>query len=178
MDDIFKIAYDLSQLKFENLSTLINTTDTSDTVQNLGQSGFIIEFLESLPIICILGVIANVINIAVFVNPRMQDRSFKYMLVNSISDCIYLLFFLTDYYILKQFCDSCAITKTFTAQMFFFLVDDYFSSVCAFFCILIDIAMSLERMFIVMNKKICDPPYTVVMAICCVTSFRKFKLKL
>ncbi len=162
-----------------NSSSFINlsNTNTTELAKSLSQaSGFIQEFLEALPIICIIGVVTNVINIAVFLNPRMQDRSFKFMLANSVSDCIYLIFFLTDYYILKAYCNDCEITKTYTAQMFFFLVDDYFSSVCAFFCILIDITMSLERLFIVTNKKLCSPPYLLIMFICSVASFRKLQV--
>ena len=39
-----------------------------------------------LPLVCLFGVFANILNIIVFLNPKMKDISFKYMLVISISD--------------------------------------------------------------------------------------------
>ena len=102
--------------------------------------------IEALPIICIFGVITNLINVGIFLNPRLNDQSFKYMLANSVSDLIYVTLFLIDYYVFKE-------STTYTAQMFFLLVDDYFSSSCAFFAILTDLILSLERLMIVTNKR-------------------------
>lgn len=109
--------------------------------------------IEALPIICIFGVITNLINIGIFLNPRLNDQSFKYMLANSVSDLIYVTLFLVDYYVFKEFCFDCDISNTYTAQMFYFLVDDYFSSSCAFFAILTDLVLSFERLMIVTNKR-------------------------
>ena len=156
-----------------------NNNDTSNGTTNITVPGDISGsdeigalFLQIASIICIIGVFTNLINISVFVNPRLNDRSFKYMLVNSIIKIVFLSFFIIDYYILKEFCSDCEVTFTYGAQMFFFLVDDYFSSVCAIFCILIDIVMSLERLFVVLNKKyLSKMSYKVIMIVCLVASF-------
>ena len=155
-----------------NLSSisLSNTTTASENIF------FMPWILEMVPIICILGVITNLTNIIVFLNPLLHDRTFKYMLANSISDLIYLSFFITDFYFLGEFCTKeCPITGTFAAQMFFFLVDDYFSSVCAFFCLLVDIVLSLERLFLVKNKPyLTQISQAIVIPVCIVISLGKF----
>lgn len=155
----------------------ITISDPGGTVplQSGSDIVFIDWILNMMPIICIIGVCTNLINIVVFLNPLLYDRSFKYMLANSISALIYLTFFIIDFYILKEFCDSgCDISYTHHAQMFFFLVDDYFSSVCAFFCILIDIILSMERLFVVKNKPyLAKIPQGIVIPFCLVISFGK-----
>jgi hypothetical protein len=110
--------------------------------------------LTPLALICFFGVLTNLINITVFVNPRITDKCFKYMLVNSISDMVYLSLFLVVYYIPMHFCVAkCQIgSYSYTAQLLFFLFDDYFSSTLAFFNILTDILLSLKRLMIVTNK--------------------------
>ncbi len=110
--------------------------------------------LTPLALICFFGVLTNLINITVFVNPRITDKCFKYMLVNSISDMVYLSLFLVVYYIPMHFyITKCQIgSYSYTAQLLFFLVNDYFSSTLAFFTILTDILLSLKRLMIVTNK--------------------------
>jgi hypothetical protein len=103
--------------------------------------------VQLLPAICIFGVLTNFINIVVFCNSKLSDRSFKYMLTNSVSDSIYLGLYLFDYYVLE------AGRGKYKAQLLFFLVDDYFSSVFAFFSILNDIFLSAERLALVTNKR-------------------------
>ncbi len=113
--------------------------------------------LIPLALVCLFGVITNLINVMVFVNPRITDKCFKYMLASSISDFIYLSLFLIDYFILHLFCVSRCFTvshssHSYTVQLIFFLVNDYFSSSLAFFNILTDILLSLKRLMIVTNK--------------------------
>lgn len=118
------------------------------------------EFLESvsrlcielLPLICVFGVLTNLVNIIVFCQSKLSDRSFKYMLSNSISDSIYLGLYLFNYYVLDAGGES-GVTGNYSGQLFFRLVDDYLSSVFAFFSILNDIFLSAERLALVTNKR-------------------------
>ena len=134
-----------------SLTRSLNSSNLTSPIVESDPSGSSVYF-ESLPFICVFGVITNIINIIVFLSPKLTDRSFRYMLANSISCIIYLGFFIIDFWVLKEFCADCEISKTKYSQIFFFLVDDYFSSVCAFFCIITDLVLTLERLFIVKNK--------------------------
>ena len=39
-----------------------------------------------IPMVCLLGVVTNFLNITVFFHPKMADISFKYMLIASLAD--------------------------------------------------------------------------------------------
>ena len=62
-----------------NSTQFINSTITFNTYSSL------LPYLP-LPLVCLFGIITNSLNIAVFLNPKMKDSSFKYMLIISISD--------------------------------------------------------------------------------------------
>ena len=53
------------------------------------------------PLLCIIAVITNSLNVGVFINPKMKDTSFKYSLCISISEVFYAgistLIFVTFY---------------------------------------------------------------------------------
>ena len=88
-------------------------------------------------------------NIAVFTMSKMKDSSFKYMLATSVSDFFYSIFELVYFLIL---CDDCKLKTKYFSQIYKFLIDDYFTSSLAIFCILVDIVLSIQRYFILINK--------------------------
>lgn len=49
------------------------------------QATLLLPYLP-LPLVCLIGVITNALNIVVFLNPKMKDISFKYMLAISVAD--------------------------------------------------------------------------------------------
>ena len=68
---------------------------------------------------CIFGTITNAICIAVFLNPKMKDISFKYMLAQSVSDLyLFLLLFSPLYFCLTN-------EISFAVQLYFMILDNY-----------------------------------------------------
>lgn len=129
------LDFTLRNLNFECPSRNDTSCELLEAVSRLS--------VELLPLICMFGVLTNLINIIVFCQPKLSDRSFKYMLSNSINDSIYLGLYLFNYYVLDA--GGSGVTGNYSGQLFFRLVDDHFSKVFAFFSILNDIFLSTER---------------------------------
>ena len=104
-----------------------------------------------LILICLLGIFANSVNIAVFVMPKMKDSSFKYMLATSISNMFYLKLTLIGFLIS---CDSCTLKSSYFTQLYLILVDDYLTSVLAIFSIITDNILSIQRYLILVNNSL------------------------
>lgn len=123
----------------------MNSTVSSTKIE------FSINFInEKISIfLCLFGVFTNSLNIAVFTMSKMKDSSFKYMLATSVSDFFYSIFELVYFLIL---CDDCKLKTKYFSQIYKFLIDDYFTSSLAIFCILVDIVLSIQRYFILINK--------------------------
>jgi hypothetical protein len=103
-----------------------------------------------LPAICIFGFITNLINIIVFLNSKMKDISFKYLLAISISDLLYL--FLLSYSFIVQ-CNDCPLHNTYFTQLYDFIFFHYIATCLAIFCILTEIILSLIRHSVLINEK-------------------------
>ena len=85
-----------------------------------------------LPAICIFGFLNNLINIIVFLNSKMKDISFKYLLAISISDLLYL--FSLSYLFISQ-CVDCPLHNTYFTHLYDFILFHYFAPSLAIFCI-------------------------------------------
>ena len=130
--------------------------DTSNHTSNLiYQSLFIRLFI--LPPVCILGVIANFLNIIVFSNKKMKDISFKYMLFISINDFIYLGFCA---YTSVVICNNCPLSTEYSTQLYHIIIEQYFTSCQAMFSIFADIFLSIHRSLILLNKPLYSKEFT------------------
>lgn len=106
--------------------------------------------LIPIPVVSIIGIFTNGLNIAVFMNHRMKNSTFKYMFVISINDFIYL----TLCSILSiDFCNNCSVKYTYVYSFYLLYIDDYLTSCLAIYCILIEIVISYQRYSIITNKK-------------------------
>ena len=105
------------------------------------------------PVVCIFGVIANGLNIAVFLNSKMQDVSFRYMLAISVSDLIYLVL---CSYVSFLSCTDCSFTNNYATAFYSIVIDDYLTSCLGIFALFLDITLSLQRFFILKNKPFCN----------------------
>ena len=103
-----------------------------------------------LPAICIFGFLNNLINIIVFLNSKMKDISFKYLLAISISDLLYLL--LLSYSFIVQ-CNDCPLHNTYFTQFYDFIIFHYIATCLAIFSILTEIILSLIRHSVLINEK-------------------------
>ncbi len=101
------------------------------------------------PLLCIIAVITNSLNVGVFINPKMKDTSFKYSLCISISEVFYAgistLIFVT-------FCNDCQINKSYLVQVYI-IYQALIARTLALFCVFCDIVLSIERYMILKNKK-------------------------
>jgi len=104
-----------------------------------------------IPAICIFGFLTNLTNIAVLLNPKMKDISFKYILATSISDLIYYDLILESYSFFVL-CTDCPLHNTYFTQFYDFIIFDYIIPCMAVFCILADITLSLIRYSVLKNK--------------------------
>ncbi len=102
-----------------------------------------------LPAISIFGCITNLVNIAVLINPKMKDISFKYILVTCICD---LLFLMLGTYTFNTLCADCPLYHTYFTQFDDFIIVRYINISLTVFIILIEITVSLIRYSVLKNK--------------------------
>ena len=103
-----------------------------------------------IPLISSLGVITNLVNIMVFLNPKLKDQSFYYLLAYSCNDFVYLCISTINFY---SFCDNiCSLNDTLAYQVIKLFLISYFTSCLAICSILIEIFISFQRFFIFINK--------------------------
>ncbi len=102
-----------------------------------------------LPQINVFGIVTNVLTACVFLDRRMEDVTFKYMLATTVNDIFYLLF--TSWNI-NKYCTQCPLYSVYVTQIYLIYLNDWFTSSQALFNILIDIFISLHRYYILLNK--------------------------
>lgn len=99
----------------------------------------------------IFGMVTNLINISVFVHPRLKEDSYKFMLASSTSNFFYVTFFILGYVVLM--CD-CALNSSFFTALFSIAIIDYFTSCLAIFRIFIEITLTIKTYCILSNNTI------------------------
>lgn len=118
-------------------------------------------------IICALGSVSSLINISVLTNPRLKDTVYKYFLASSIIDLFYTVIIALKIFITcGTECDN--IRKNQLSTMVYILYfQDYLTSCFAINNILIEIFVSLQRFFIISNRKMMQhlKPLKVVLGI-------------
>lgn len=135
----------------------INSLATSDIIR-----------LIPIPLVTTFGAITNGLNIAVFANSKMQISTFRYMLATSINDFIYLTFCM---FLSLDYCVNCSSKTSYIYSVYLLLLDDYFTSCQAVYCILIEIVLSIQRYKIVTNKTSKEViPYKVVLTLLLIPS--------
>ena len=103
-----------------------------------------------IPTFCITGIITNIFNALVFLNPRMKDPSFKYMLAISISEIVYLS---SNSFLFVTYCENdCPINSFYSTQIYSLFIHEYVSRSMAIYNILVDIFLSIQRFMILKNK--------------------------
>jgi len=107
-------------------------------------------FLILIPVISLFGVITNGLNICVFLNPKMKDPTFKYMLAISVSNLFYTGLLSYGY---LSYCDECNLSHAYSTQLFKILVDYFICSALALFNIFIEILISFHRYFMLKNNE-------------------------
>ena len=126
-----------------------SSTATIDTV-----IGFIYTFV--IPCICAFGITTNVINIIVFSNKEMGDITYKYLKINACSNICYLSI---CFFLFMGRCGSfCTIDSSYVGVFFMYFFYSYAKGIPAIMTIIIQILVSVLRLGIVSNKKMCNLP--------------------
>lgn len=146
----------------------MNSTFSSNKTQynQMNFSIYNLSLLLMVPI-RIFGSITNLINAIIFRNKEFKDNVFKYLLINSISEFIYLFILnLTVFSYCGSFCGP-NIRESFYAKFILLYIDIYITSCLAMFSIFIELTVSLQRLLVVSNLNICKiikqgSPYLVM----------------
>jgi hypothetical protein len=100
----------------------------------------------------IIGVVTSLINAIIFSKTKMfKDKIFRYLLIHSIAEFFYfvvMLLFIIPY--CNLLCPS-SITQSYFAKVIVIYVDIYLSSVLAFFALIIEISITIQRYLVVTN---------------------------
>ena len=107
----------------------------------------------AFPILSIFGIFSNIINIIVFMHPKLKDVSFKYLLAISISHLFYCAF---SIYSTVLYCETCLCNKTYSSQFYKLLINYYFLSCLAIFGHLCELFISMRRYLQLKNLKYLD----------------------
>lgn len=125
--------------------------------------------LLPIPLICLFGILTNILNIAVFLHPKMKDVSFKYMLALAVSDVLYLSFLSASFII---YCKNCVASQTIGYVIYFIVIFYYLTGSLALFDILIENFLSIQRYLLIQNKPFPTLiSYKLIIIILCSISF-------
>ena len=102
------------------------------------------------PLVCLFSLCTNMINIIVFRSIKSRNIIYKYMLVNSIADQVYLMCVMFIFIArCGQFCD---IKDTYLTRFYFKYIYMYGANTAGFFSMLIEIGIMLQRFATLRNK--------------------------
>ena len=138
-----------------NLTTKQAITTTTISAYTLAVNSFLNNFIDFcttfiVPIICAYGVVANILNYLVFSNRELKDITFKYYLINAVSNSIYLLI---CFFLFVARCGVyCSFASTYSAQFYLLYIYTYFKGIFAILTICNQIIVSIYRLLIVINK--------------------------
>lgn len=141
-----------------------NCTDP-DTLPKLFARGIVFLCLD------VIGITTCVVNISVFASRSVlkKHKAFQYLLVMSINDLIYITPISLLPRLVCQLETSpvswCSLTTQQAIMMIDILFSDWLTSFFAFFNILIEIYLSLERLFTLLKKKLIITSFWYVIAI-------------
>lgn len=134
-------------------SSSLQTLPSNLTATSLTEAPYIVNWKNFVACsIAIVGFLLTAINIAVFIRLRDKDPIYKFLLLASVLDLLYLGFLaITNLFNCGTPCAS--INSTLLAKLYILLIDDYLSSSIAFNNVLVEIFLSLQRLYIIMNKR-------------------------
>ena len=95
--------------------------------------------------LCAFGIITNSLNIYVFYQLGLENRTFKYILMVSIADLTYLVIFVVQ-------CVLVLRNSTYIEKLFEIIFVNYLTSALAIFVVLIELVNSFERYLILKNN--------------------------
>lgn len=104
-----------------------------------------------LPLICFYSIITSLINLIVFATLKSKNIIYKIMLYNSLSDIAYLLSVIFVFVIrCGQFCPE--LKDSYMAKIYHQYIFMYLANSLGLFGVLIEILISVQRIFILTNR--------------------------
>lgn len=123
--------------------------NSSEPLNQYGFAGFTWQTYCSL-VICLFGVLTNLINISVLSNSKLKDPSYSYLLAKSVIDLIYLsLAFVNQ---IVNYCFECAWSQTYWANLYGFAIGVYLMPCLVIFRLLIENIVSVYIYLILSNR--------------------------
>lgn len=98
----------------------------------------------------LFGVVLNLLNILVFLSPKLKGPCYQLMLVKSVANLFYNSFSVATEF--ATYCVNCEITQYYASVVYTIVVNFYISSCVALLRILIEIAVSIYTFCILQNK--------------------------
>lgn len=134
-----------SSLNYMNESTLFNNS-LSNLTNNPSSNEILWPSLVNT-FICLMGLITVSINILIFAHPTLKDPTYKLLLTEAFTDLIYLS--CSALWPLFQYALN---AHSLAVVIYSIAIDDYLTSSLAINDILIELFLSVDRLFIILNK--------------------------
>ena len=105
-----------------------------------------------LPFICFVGFSTNLINVRIFVDRKSLASSiYNYFMIHSVNECVYLLLTLVYFLSKKAYENELEFNSFYWLKFYEFYILHWFTSMLAIFMLLLEIGISLKRLFIIVN---------------------------
>lgn len=133
------------------MTSIIKNNTISSTILNTPSSySYLAWDLIIKLVVLAIGILTNMVNISVFLNSKLKDIGYKYMLANSSTNLTYLAISFAGVFTYN--CAYCPSSQTYTAGIFSIYFIFYVSSCLALFRILVEIAISVRIYLILINR--------------------------
>lgn len=101
-------------------------------------------------ILCTFGILTNILNMTVFLNTKLKDPSYKYMLAKSISNVVYLTIAFSVLFFV--YCSDCSSSRSYMAA--FYSIGSYLflASSLQLFRVSIEVFLSLQIYLTLANR--------------------------
>ena len=127
----------------------IMALNSSEPLNQYGFAGFTWQTYCSL-VICLFGVLTNLINISVLSNSKLKDPSYSYLLAKSVVDFIYLsLAFVNQ---IVNYCFECTWSQTYLVNLYGLAIGVYLMPCLVIFRLLIENIVSVYIYLILSNR--------------------------
>ena len=128
-------------------STAINQNQTTTNLVAQSMPTDLIVYTS----LCVFGVLTNLVNVIVFMSPKLKDNSFSFMLANSLADLIFLAISAFHLYI------SCGILcssrfSSLGGQIFFVYIANAFLTSFAMFILVNETFILVQRYALIRNR--------------------------
>lgn len=136
-------------MKFVNINdTLLNITTIVDSLVVNNANGSYLDWSDYVCIVIIVfGIFSVLVSIKVFLHPKLNDQVYKFLLVESVNDFVYLVFL--AFYPVAYHPN---LDHTLASRVYYYAIDYYLTSCMAVMNIFVELFLSAQRLSIVLNK--------------------------